>query len=332
MKILFITKRGPILTGSGTYRDTVLNEMAVRHEVRIFESEADLDDNWDIVHILDIKHLDPKLLWKIKVPVLLEIHDYQWMHFQSFFAVDLPLRFFLQKYRRYKYTRLIENADGVIAHSRYVLDRISHSNKFLVTIGIDTSLFEDPRERPKTNNILMVGRDYFQKGLYTALKALPIILKAVPNATLTVIGKEYFHSKIVAKLLAKGLHVTYIDGISREGLGKYYNEAAVLIHPSELEAFGIVLLEAMASGLPIVASRVGGIPEIIEDDINGLLFDKGDYKGLSERVIGLLTNPQRASGLAEAGKEVVKNRFKIKAMLDDIEKAYLTIGGKGRTL
>lgn len=330
MKILFITQKRPILTGSGTYRDIVIKEMAMRHEVKVYESEADLDDDWDVVHVMDIKHLESKLLKKITAPILIEIHDYHWIFFRPFFAVDLPMRFFLQKYRRYKYTRIIKRADGIIAHSRYALDKISHNNKFLVTIGIDPSFFEGQRERSESNNILMVGGDYFRKGLYAALKALPIVLKAVPNVTLTVIGKEYPHSKVIAKLLAKGLPVKYIDGVSRESLRRYYKEAAVFIHPAAEETFGIVLLEAMANGLPIVASRVGGIPEVIEDNINGLLFDRGDYEGLAERIIILLTNRNKASELADMGKWVIKDRFKVESMLDDIDKAYLTIDADRR--
>lgn len=322
MKILYITKKGPVLTGSGTYRDTVIREMSGRHEIKVYESEKDLAKGWDVVHVLDIKHLKPGLLKKVKAPVLVDIHDYQWIYFQSFFAIDLPIRFLLQRYRKHKYSRIIGRADGVIAHSRYVLERISHDNKSLVTIGIDPSLFGRSGESWRTKNILMVGRDYFQKGLYTAISALPLILKVVPDATLTVIGKEYPHSKVLAKLLAKGLPVTFIDGVPRECLSRYYQESSVFIHPSEIEAFGIVLLEAMASGLPIVASRVGGIPEIVEDELNGLLFGRGDYRGLADRVITLLTNSEKASVLADAGKRVVEDRFKVKTMINDIEKAY----------
>lgn len=329
MKILFITKKGPILTGSGTYRDTVLNEMTKRHKIKVFETDADLREDWDIVHVLDIKHLNPEIIKRIRSPLLIEIHDYQWMYFQPFFAIDLPLRFIFQKYRKFKYTRIINRADGIIAHSNYVLDRIMHPNKFLVTIGIDPSVFEASFiAKPPSKNILMVGRDYFQKGLYTALKALPIILKSIPDARLTVIGKEYPHSKLFAKILAKDLPVSYIDGVPREQLGKYYNEASVLVHPSHVEAFGIVILEAMASGLPVVASNVGGIPEIIENRASGLLFERGDYKGLAERVISILQDTELASKFSEEGKRTVKNKFKVEATIAHIEKAYLNLQSK----
>lgn len=323
MKIFYLTKKGPILTGSGTYRDTVLNEMAKRHEIKVFETDADLREDWDIVHVLDIKHLNPEIISRIQSPLLIEIHDYQWIYFQPFFAIDLPLRFLLQKYRKQKYSRIINRADGIIAHSNYVLERILHPNKSLVTIGIDPSVFETPSiTKPSSNNILMVGRDYFQKGLSTALKALPIILKSVPDARLTVIGKEYPHSKFIAKMLAKNLPVSYIDGVPRELINKYYNEASVFIHPSEIEAFGIVLLEAMASELPIVASKVGGIPEVVENNVNGYLIERGDYNELASKVIALLTTPEMASRLGKEGKRIVKERFTIERMIKDIENAY----------
>lgn len=329
MKILYLTKKGPTLTGSGTYRDTVLNAMAKRHEIKVLETDADLGEDWDIVHVLDIKHLDPKMLQKVKSRILVEIHDDHWIYFQPYLAVDLPLRLFLQKYRKFKYTRIINRVDGIIAHSNYVLDRISHPNKFLVTIGIDPSVFETPSiAKPSSKNILMVGRDYFRKGVYTALKALPIILKSVPDARLTVIGKEYPHSKLFAKILAKNLPVSYIDGVPRDQLSKYYNEASIFIHPAHIEAFGIVILEAMASGLPVVASNVGGIPEIIDNNANGLLFERGDYKGLAERVIAILKDTEMASKLSKEGKRTVKNRFKVETTINHIEKAYLNLLNK----
>lgn len=327
MKILYITKIGPVLTGSGTYRDTVLRKMADRHEIRVFESDKDLDEKWDIIHVLDIKHFDTKILWKIKSPLLVELHDYQWMFFQPFVAVDLPIRFLLQKYRKYKYSKIIKRADGIIAHANYLLDRLSHPNKFLVINGIDASLFESQKGK-RANTLLMVGRDYFQKGLYTALKALPIILKVVPDAKLTVIGKEYPHSKLVANLIAKGLPVSYIDGVPRDQINKYYNEASVLIHPSEIDQLPIVLLEAMASELPIVASNVGGIPEEIENGVNGYLIERGDYKELAGKVIALLTNPELASRLGKEGKRIVKERFTIEIMIKDIENAYSKLAEK----
>ena len=79
--------------------------------------------------------------------------------------------------------------------------------------------------------------------------------------------------------------------------------------PSELESFGLAALEAMACKVPSVATRVGGVPELIDDGETGLLYNVGDVEGMATGVLSLLNDPARLSAMREAGRRTAQKRF-----------------------
>lgn len=327
MKILYITNRTSQKTGAGTYADLLVEGIGRRHEVKIYQSEDDLKIEWDIVHVTDIKHLKTELLRKIPHPLIIDIHDYYWTRFYPFFCIDLPLRYIFQVYRKYKYESFLKQADAVITHCAYVKERINHHSKYLVWIGIkpDNAIKQDVI---RENLILFVGRDYFRKGIYHLIRSLPSVLKEVADARVLVVGQEYMHSKLFAKLLSRDLPINYIDGMNRNELLHLYKKAKVLVLPSNIEAFGIVNLEAMAAGTPIVATRVGGIPEVVRDGENGVLVDLGDIEGLSNGIIKCLTDREFAEAAAKKGFEILCSSFLSEQMIDSTEKVYIDILNK----
>ena len=89
----------------------------------------------------------------------------------------------------------------------------------------------------------------------------------------------------------------------------YYQRAALLVMPSFYESFGIACLEAMAFGLPVVATRVGGLPEVIEDGVTGLLVPPGDADALAQAMIRLLSDADLRRRMGQAGRERVLKEF-----------------------
>jgi len=79
--------------------------------------------------------------------------------------------------------------------------------------------------------------------------------------------------------------------------------------PSELESFGLAALEAMACKVPSIATRVGGVPELIDDGVTGLLYEVGDIDGMALGALGLLRDPERLNAMREAGRKTAQNRF-----------------------
>jgi starch synthase len=112
-----------------------------------------------------------------------------------------------------------------------------------------------------------------------------------------------------------------------ELLASAYREARLLVLPSEYEAFGLVLLEAMAQGTPVVASRVGGIPEVVEDGVSGLLVPPGVPHALWEAIARMWTDAALRTKFGEAGQKKVVPRFSWEAVAGRLDRIYREVAG-----
>jgi glycosyltransferase involved in cell wall biosynthesis len=322
MKILIIVKAGESLTGGGTYQANVLRELAKRHTVKVYESEVDLLDEWDIAHCLNLKHLSAGLARKLKCPLVVDSHDYYWVRYFHFFCLDFPVRFLLQKYRRIKYESLFRSIDGIILHGQYVYDQYDHPHKYLnFYYGLDYSEIATLPWDEKENLILFVGGDYFRKGLHRLLRALPQVLTRLPDARLMVIGNDYGYVKAFARFLACGLPVEFIYGMPRSELYKTYARAKAFVMPSEIEAIPLVSSEATMAGVPPILSATGGNPEIVLDGKTGFIVPLDDYGLLAERIISCLTERELSERLVRQGKEFL-GQFTTERMIKRLEEIY----------
>ncbi len=171
--------------------------------------------------------------------------------------------------------------------------------------------------------ILCVGRLSSEKGQAVLIDAFRKLLANLPSlkARLVFLGDGPERKLLETKaesLLKEGKIIFF--GHSSEPR-KYLAAADIFVLPSMYEGFGIALVEAMAAGLPCVASAVGGIPEIIEDGVNGLLFKKGDSDGLKDKLILIVKNPAMAEEMAEKGKLSVK-KYDLELILSQFSKIY----------
>jgi glycosyltransferase involved in cell wall biosynthesis len=103
--------------------------------------------------------------------------------------------------------------------------------------------------------------------------------------------------------------VAWLGHVAWQDLIAWYRRAALLVMPSYYETFGISCLEAMAFGLPVVATRAGGLPEIVEDGVTGVLVPPGDSRALAGAILELLRNPEARYRMGQAGRERVLERF-----------------------
>ena len=115
----------------------------------------------------------------------------------------------------------------------------------------------------------------------------------------------------------------------RSNVHEYLQSADCFVFPSENESFGLALLEAMACELPSLASRVGGIPEIIEDGKNGRLFDPHDERAWLDGMQGFLADPARYAGLGAAGRATVLQRFSIAQVVDQHLELFRSLTARG---
>jgi glycosyltransferase involved in cell wall biosynthesis len=105
-------------------------------------------------------------------------------------------------------------------------------------------------------------------------------------------------------------------------VGRYLAGADLMVHPSLADAFPTVLLEAMAAGLPVIASDVGGVPEIVDHDVTGFLVAPGDADQLASRAAELLRDRDRSLAMGERGRNVVKQRFSTTAWIERLSRLY----------
>lgn len=156
--------------------------------------------------------------------------------------------------------------------------------------------------------VLTLARIDSQKNQLLPVRMLPEMLKREPRTHVLLVGNvtnTAYHDQIVrtAEELGVREHLTIVPGIPSDSpdLASAYHAADLFLLPSIHEPFGIVILEAWSAGLPVLASRVGGIPHFVEDGVDGQLFDPADEASFIESFSALVGHPDRARDLALAG-------------------------------
>jgi glycosyltransferase involved in cell wall biosynthesis len=167
-----------------------------------------------------------------------------------------------------------------------------------------------------------VGRLALQKGQRHLILAMPLLLERVPRAHAVIAGggdlEDYLRDLSVEVGVADRVHVLG----PRRDVPALMHAIDVFAMPSIWEGFGLVLLEAMAAGRPVVASRVATIPEVVVDGETGVLVPAGDPVALAEALAGLAHDSERARSFGEAGRERLRTRFSIEKMVGDTELLY----------
>jgi len=155
-----------------------------------------------------------------------------------------------------------------------------------------------------------------RKGHRYLIRAIPEIIKHVPQAKFILFGKGPLEQSLRELCLQTGIFDSVIFAGFRNDLEKILPCLNLVAHPADMEGLGVSLLQAAACGLPIVATPVGGIPEIVRDGINGFLVDPGDSAQLASKIIELLENNTLADQYGTAGRKLVEQYFSIDAMVN----------------
>jgi glycosyltransferase involved in cell wall biosynthesis len=168
----------------------------------------------------------------------------------------------------------------------------------------------------------VVARLEAEKGHRTLLEAWPLVLAAVPSARLLIIGEGSERDSLEAQVASLGIEDRVVFTGRREDVPAVTAALDVAVLPSYREAQGLSVLEAMALSRPVIASRVGGIPEMIEDGVSGLLVEPHDCDALAAGIVRLLTDHPLADMIAHRGHGLVHDRFCIELMVHSISDLY----------
>jgi len=162
----------------------------------------------------------------------------------------------------------------------------------------------------------MVAQFIARKGHDTLLEALPAVFERFPSARVLMFGqgplREGLMQRIEASAALKGR--VQCPGFRRD-LDRVLPNLDVLAHPAFMEGLGVSLLQAAACGVPIVAGRAGGIPEIVQPGLNGELIEPGDVQALTSHLLNLLGDADRRAHYGAAGRAWVEQHFSIDAMV-----------------
>ena len=232
---------------------------------------------------------------------------------------------------------LTPEMDHLIAVSRSIKTKIAAEGRVgapvsLVYNGVDLERYDhqEPcctlREEygmvPDAQVVGVVARLEPEKGHPTLLEAWPLVLRAVPSAYLLVVGEGSRHEALHEQAAELGILERVLFTGRRDDIPAVTAALDVAVLPSYREAQGLTILEAMALSRPVVASNVGGIPEMIEDGVTGLLVPPHDAPALAEAIVRLLRDHPFADMLARAGHDMVHERFCIELMVHAVEAIY----------
>ena len=198
----------------------------------------------------------------------------------------------------------------------------------IIPNGIDVDHFAGnavpwPEYQDGKNNILFVGRMEKRKGLRYLLEAYCRLKWDYPNTRLIVVGPGNLDRESHSILSARNPgDVVLVGGVSYQDLPRYYASADIYCSPATgQESFGIVLLEAMACGKPIVASAIEGYMGILKDGEQGLLFPRRDAQALANTLASLIENPEYALRLGATGRRLVE-QYRWKVVARQVESYY----------
>jgi glycosyltransferase involved in cell wall biosynthesis len=226
------------------------------------------------------------------------------------FFIDLVIRF----YEKFLLRRMFKNATRVVTvHQAFMKNNypeVSYKTSFIPT-GVDLNRFQNteiPRDVKRITFIGRIEKSSRWKGIEPLLKAMVYVLKKEPDAILDLVGggDALDMYRGIAKELGLEKNVSINGPKYANELVEVYKNSTVIVLPStsDSEAFSVTLVEAMASGRPIIGTNIGGTPQVIENGKNGLLVEPNDSIALSEAILSVISNYDFAVSLGQKGAEI----------------------------
>lgn len=224
---------------------------------------------------------------------------------------------------------MLRRADYLAAESTYLFDlarKYGYTGEAgVVPNGVDITQFTKHGARNTTDKkiIITTSRLVQKNGIDILIRAIAEVKKFIPDIRCHIVGDGPEKQRLAESVQRLGLekNIIFFGNVPYEDVPKYLHEADVFVRPSRSEGMGNSFVEALAAGLPIVGTRAGGIPDIIEDGNTGLFTAVDDPNDLSEKIIRLLRDETLRRAIVENGRKMVEERF----TWDGIAKKYQEI-------
>ena len=168
----------------------------------------------------------------------------------------------------------------------------------------------------------MVSKLWEGKGHAVLIEAFKLLKEKIKDAKLVIVGEGYLYDELLKMVDTNGLRESVLFTGFQMNVSEIIATFDVAVLPSFFEGMGRVLLEAMAMEKPVVATRVGGIPDLIDQGINGLLVRPGNVKELAEALEEVLSDRKFARQMGREGRKRIKGQFSADAMVQSIDRVY----------
>lgn len=302
---------------------TLLNYFSMRRAIKILKK-----DKPNIIHINGIdSDIGARVAQKLDIP-------YVW-HIRQLLEEDFGVRLHNEK----RILNLLKSANAVIAISKTVKEKFERKlNRELSLIynGIPLDEYIIKERKPfysnETLKILLAGRIVKQKGQFEAVKAINHLVQfGIKNIHLTIAGNiqdtEYANS-IRDYITRNELHdyIQILDHVNN--LRQLRKTCDIGLICSKKEAFGRVTIESMASRMLVIGANTGGTAEIIENNVNGLLYQQGDYISLANQIKYAINNQNKMNTIIENGYNLVLAKYSITNVVNQILNLYKEIENK----
>jgi len=244
------------------------------------------------------------------IPLIVHFHGY-----------DTSIKKILRKYAA-KYRRLFRQAAAVIAVSRPMRERLvgmgaDPAKTHLIVYGVDCRMFAGASPAQSDPRFVAVGRFVEKKSPHSTLLAFAEVRRKIPAARLRMIGEGPLleSCKMLAGELELAGCVDFLGARSQEVVSREMQQARAFVQHSveapdgDCEGTPVSIIEAGAAGLPVVATRHGGIPDVVEDGRTGFLVDELDVAGMAQRMIQLAENQELAGRMGQAARQRIAANF-----------------------
>ena len=270
---------------------------------------------------------------KRQVPVCVRLHGYPGFkdEFDRGILKKWPKNYICWTIQR----KHILSADLITGVSKSYTDfvrkawKIKEKDVQIIPIAINLNVFHPNDISREDQLIFFAGRLEKSKGIGILAHAIPLIFKKMPKVKFYFAGQDYKYkdskqtwSQYLINNFPKG-HIVYLGSLSTQELIRYYQTSTVCVVPSLYEPGGTVAFEAMACGCPVIASRVGGLEEVIKDRQTGLLTPPGDATALAEGLMELLQKNQLRQEISQKALESIHKYFDINIIAQQTVDTYI---------
>ena len=248
-------------------------------------------------------------------------------------------------YNHFLCDRLFSKSDKIIALSKSHLTGSKVSKKYqnktiIIPNGLNLQDFQIPQSQDKCRSILnlpaekkivlFLGSLVPQKGIQILISAMEAVQRRYPDTCLVVGGSGYLKENLIETAMRSELkdNVVFTSYVPTNRTPLYYRAADIFVLPSFSEAFPLTLLEAGAAGLPIVATDVGGVSDILHDGVNGLITKIGDPEDLAGKITSLLDNKELREEMGKNGR-MFAEQYSWEKVAEETEKVYLDLIRRG---